>query len=60
MTINNVGYRNLNKVIAPRVIPMSQGAIIVPRRSHPQIVRPRQWHVTRGDHTVEKELRRRG
>ena len=39
MTINSVGYRNLNKVIASRVIPMSQGAIIVPRRSHPQIVK---------------------
>jgi len=31
---------NLNKVIASRVIPMAEGAIIVPRRSHPQTVRP--------------------
>jgi len=55
-----VGYRNLNKVIVPRVIPMAEGAIIAPRRSHPQTVRSRQWHVTRGGHTVEKEFRRRG
>ena len=52
-----VGYRNLNKVITPRVIPMAKEAIIVPRRSHPQIVRPHQWHVTRGGHTIKKELR---
>ena len=50
----------LNKVIAPHVIPMAKGTIIVPRRSHPRTVRPRQWHVTKGCHTVEKELRRRG
>ena len=55
-----VGYRNLNKVIAPRVIPMAKEFIIVPRMSHPQIVRPRQLHVTRGGHTIEKEFRRRG
>ena len=30
-----MGYKNLNKVIAPRVIPMAEGAIIVLRRSHP-------------------------
>jgi len=53
-------YRNLNKVIVPRVIPMVEGAIIMPRRSPPRTVRPYQWHVTRGGHTVEKELRRRG
>ena len=35
-----VGYMNLNKVIAPRVITMAEGAIIVLRRSHPQTVRP--------------------
>ena len=52
-----MGYRNLNKVIMPRIIPMAEGAIIVPRRLHPRTVRPRQWHVTRGGHTVEKKLR---
>ena len=46
-------HRNLNKVIAPCVIPIAEGAIIVSRRSHPWIVRPRQWHVTRGGHTVK-------
>ena len=60
MTIVVVGYRNLNKVIAPHVIPMAERAIIVPKRSHPRTVRPRQWHVTRRGHTVEKELWRRG
>ena len=55
-----MGYRNLNKVIAPRVIPMAEGAIIVPKRSRLQTVRPRQWHITRGGHTVEKEFQRRG
>ena len=52
-----VRYMNLNKVIAPRVIAMVKGAIIVPRRSHPQTVRSHQWHVTRGGHIVEKEIR---
>jgi len=37
----NVGYRNLNKVITPRVIPMVEGAIIMPRKSHPRTVRLR-------------------
>ena len=40
-----------------RVISMAEEPIIVPRRPHAQIVRPHQWHVTRGGHTVEKELR---
>ena len=53
-------YKNLNKVITPRVIPMAEGVIIISRRSHPRIVRPRQWHVTRGGHTVEKEFWGRG
>ena len=55
-----MGYRNLNKVIAPRVILMAEGGIIMLSRSHPWTARPRQWHVTRGDHTLEKLLRRRG
>ena len=48
------------KEIAPRVIPMVEGAIIVPRRSHPKTIRPRQWHVIRRSHTIEKEFQRRG
>ena len=55
-----MGYTNLNKVIVPRVIPMVKGAIIVPRRSHPRTIRPRQWHVARGGHIVKKEFQRRG
>ena len=55
-----VRYRNLSKVIVPRAILMAEGAIIVPKRVHPQTIRPRQWHVTRGDHTVKKEIQRRG
>ena len=52
-----MGYKNLNKAFAPRVIPMAEEAIIVLRRSNAWIIRPRQWHVTRGNHTVEKEIR---
>ena len=55
-----MGYRNLNKVFASCVIPMAEGAIIVSRRSHARTIRPHQWHVTRGGHTVEKEFWRRG
>ena len=55
-----MGYKNLNKVFAPRVIPMAEGAIIVLKRSHPRTIRSRQWHVTRGGHIVKKELWRRG
>ena len=51
-----VGYKNLNKVFASRVIPMTEGAIIAPKRSHPQTVRSRQWHVTIGGYIVEKEF----
>ena len=50
------GYKNLNKVFAPRVIPMAKGAIIMLRRSYSRTVRPHQWHVTRGGHTIEKEF----
>ena len=49
-------YKNLNKVFAPRVIPMAKGAIIMLRRSYSRTVRPHQWHVTRGGHTIEKEF----
>ena len=54
-----VGYRNLNKVNVPHIIPMAKGSIIVLRRLHPQIVRPRQLHVTIEGHTIEKKFRRR-
>ena len=51
-----MGYKNSNKVFVPRVLPIVEEAIIVLRKSHAWTVRPRQWHVTRGDHTIEKEL----
>ena len=52
-----VGHKNLNKVLVSHVIPMTKESIITPRRSHAWIVRPCQWHVTRGGYTVEKEFR---
>ena len=51
-----VGHENLNNVLVLRVIPMAEKSIIVSRRSHARIVGPRQWHVTRGGHIVEKEF----
>ena len=42
LLIISVGCRNLNKVFVPRVIPMAEGVIIVPRRSHARTERPRQ------------------
>ena len=58
--ILTVGYKILNKVIVSRVIPMAEGAIIAPKRSHPQTVRPHQWHITIGGYIVENEFLRRG
>ena len=55
-----VGHENLNNVLVLRVIPMAEESIIVSRRSHTRIVRPRQWHVTRGGHIVEKEFQEGG
>ena len=51
-----MGYKISNKVIVSRVIPMTEGAIIALKRSHPQTVRSRQWHVTIGGYIVEKEF----
>ena len=50
-------HKNLNKIPVPRVVSMAEEPIIMPRRPHAQTVRPHQWHVTKGGHTVEKELR---
>ena len=55
-----MGHKNLNKVLVPRVISMAEEFIIAPRRSHARIVRPRQWHVTRRGHIVERESFREG
>ena len=55
-----MGHRNLTKVLVPRVVSMAEESIIVPRRPHARTVRPHQWHVIRGSHTIKKELRRGG
>ena len=52
------GVREFKKVFVPRVIPMAMEVTIVMRRSHARTIRPRQWPITRGGHTVEKELRK--
>ena len=52
--IKYVGYRNLNKVIVPRVIPMAKEGITVPRSPCTRTVRP-EW-----GHTREEELQRKG
>ena len=51
-----LGYKNLNKVHVPHVVSMAEEPIIVSRRPHTRTIRPRQWHVTKGGHTVEKEF----
>ena len=58
--MTSVGYKNLNKVFAPCVIPIAEEAIIALRGSHAWIIRPRQYHVTKGGHIVEKEFWGRG
>ena len=40
----------------PRVVSMTEELVIVPRRPHAWTVGARQWHITRGGHTVEKLL----
>ena len=47
-----IGYRNLNKVFVPRVIPMAEETIIASSRSFTRTVRPHQWHVTKRGHTI--------
>ena len=53
-----MGYKNLNKASAPRVISMAEESITKPRRPHARTVRPHQWHIARGSPTVEKKFRR--
>ena len=53
-----VGYKNLNKALAPHVISMADESIAKPRRPHACTVRPHQWHIAIGGPTVEKKLRR--
>ena len=55
-----MGHKNLNKIPVPHVVSMAEELVIVPRRPYARTVRPRQWHVTRGGHTIEKELQGEG
>ena len=52
-------YKNLNKAPMPRVIFIAEEPIVKSRRPHARTVRPHQWHIARGDPTVEKKFRRR-
>ena len=54
-----MGHNNSDKVPMPRVISMAEEPIILSRRPHAWIVRPCQWHITRGGLVVEKKFRRR-
>ena len=49
-----MGYRNLNKVIVPCVIPMVEKAITVPRSPCTWMVKPE------GGHIGEEEVQRGG
>ena len=60
LTINTVGHENSNKVLVPHVVFMVEESIVVLRRPHARIVKPRQWHITRRGLIVEKKFRRRG
>ena len=44
-----MGYKNLKRYLY-------HVSYLWPRRSHTQTIRPRQWHIARGGHTVEKEF----
>ena len=53
-----MGYKNLNKAHASRVISMVEESITKSRRPHARTLRPRQWHIARGGPTVEEKFRR--
>ena len=55
-----MGHKDSDKVPVPHVIPMAKKSIILPRRPHAWTVRPRQWHIARGDPAVEKKFQRGG
>ena len=55
-----MGHKNSDKVPMPRVVSMAEEPIVVLRRPYAQIVRPRQWHITRGGYTIEKKFQKRG
>ena len=55
-----VGHKNLGKVHVPHVVSMVEEPIIMSRRPHARIVRPRQWHIARGGLIIEKKLRKWG
>ena len=51
-----MGHNNSDKVPMPRVISMAEEPIILSRRPPAWIVRPCQWHITRGGLVVEKSF----
>ena len=55
-----MGHKNLGKVPMSRVVSMAEEPIIVLRRPHALIVRPRQWHIARGGPVVQKKFKRGG
>ena len=56
--IKDVGYKNLNKALAPCVISMAKESIGMPRRPHARTVRPHQWHIARKGLTIKKKFQR--
>ena len=54
--MNIVRHKNLNKVLVSCVVSMAEESFIVPRRPYAQIVRPHQWHVTKGGLIIGKEF----
>ena len=59
-TIDCVGHKNSDKVPVPCVVSMAEESIIVPRRPHSRIARPRQWHIARRGLAIKKNLQREG
>ena len=57
LKFKTVRHKNLNKEPVPHVVSIADESIIVSSKPHARTVRPYQWHVTRGGHTVEKEFR---
>ena len=54
-----MGYKNLNKAPASRVISMAEESIAKPKRPHARTSRPCQLHTARGCPTTEKRVWRR-
>ena len=53
-----MGYKNLNKALAPCVISMAKESIAKPRRPHVRTLRPCQRHIAKGGPIAEKRIQR--